>query len=85
MVKQIPKKQDVDSLVYKVPKPKLLFGIPVDSSIVILGKIKRNQTLSAILQSFGVSDAKIYTIYEGTSQIQRMIISRNMFARDLSP
>jgi len=30
-------------------------------------------------------DAKIYTIYEGTSQIQRMIISRNMFARDLSP
>lgn len=26
-------------------------------------------------------DAKIYQIYEGTSQIQRMIISRNMFER----
>lgn len=32
-------------------------------------------------------DAKIYQIYEGTSQIQRMIISRHMMARqgDLSP
>ena len=69
VVKQIPKKQDVDSLVYKVPKPKLLFGIPVDSSIVILGKIKRNQTLSAILQSFGVSDAKIYTIAQASKNI----------------
>jgi acyl-CoA dehydrogenase len=26
-------------------------------------------------------DAKIYQIYEGTSQIQRLIISRNMFER----
>merc|ERR1712072_900249 len=31
-------------------------------------------------------DAKIYQIYEGTSQIQRMIISRHMMAReDLAP
>jgi acyl-CoA dehydrogenase len=27
-------------------------------------------------------DAKIYQIYEGTSQIQRMIIAKEMFARD---
>ena len=27
-------------------------------------------------------DAKIYQIYEGTSQIQRIIISRHMLARD---
>lgn len=27
-------------------------------------------------------DAKIYQIYEGTSQIQRLIISRHMMARD---
>ena len=26
-------------------------------------------------------DAKIYQIYEGTSQIQRLIISREIFAR----
>lgn len=31
-------------------------------------------------------DAKIYQIYEGTSQIQRIIISRHMLGgRDLSP
>lgn len=32
-------------------------------------------------------DAKIYELYEGTSQIQRLIISRHMKARngDLSP
>lgn len=27
-------------------------------------------------------DAKIYQIYEGTSQIQKVIISRHMMARD---
>jgi acyl-CoA dehydrogenase len=27
-------------------------------------------------------DAKIYQIYEGTSQIQKLIISRHMAARD---
>jgi alkylation response protein AidB-like acyl-CoA dehydrogenase len=27
-------------------------------------------------------DAKIYQLYEGTSQIQKLIISRNMAARD---
>ena len=27
-------------------------------------------------------DAKIYQIYEGTSQIQRLIISRHMMNRD---
>merc|ERR1719197_1545982 len=27
-------------------------------------------------------DAKIYQIYEGTSQIQRMIIAKEMFSRD---
>ena len=31
-------------------------------------------------------DAKIYQIYEGTSQIQRMIIARELIARgDLHP
>jgi acyl-CoA dehydrogenase len=31
-------------------------------------------------------DAKIYQIYEGTSQIQRMIIAKEMFAAgDISP
>ena len=52
VIKQTPKKQDIDSLVYEDPEPKLLFGIPIDSSKVIERKIKRNQTLSAILQSW---------------------------------
>ena len=66
VIKQTPKKQDVDSLVYEDPEPKLLFGIQIDSSKVIEGKIKRNQTLSAILQSFGVSDAKINAIAQAS-------------------
>ena len=35
VIKQTPKKQGVDSLVYEDPEPKLLFGIPIDSSKVI--------------------------------------------------
>tara|TARA_B110000305_G_scaffold237105_1_gene299728 strand:+ start:275 stop:1552 length:1278 start_codon:yes stop_codon:yes gene_type:complete len=69
MVKQAPKKQDVDSLVHEAPKPKLLFGLPVDSSGVISGKIKRNQTLSAILQNLGVSNAKIYAIAQASKNV----------------
>ncbi len=69
VVKQTPKKQAIDSLAHEAPKPKLLFGLPVDSSGVIAGKIKRNQTLSAILQNFGVSDAKIYAIAQTSKNI----------------
>ena len=70
VIKQAPKKEAIESLAHEAPKPKLLFGLPVDSSGVIVGKIKRNQTLSAILQNFGVSDAKIYAIAQ---------TSKNMF------
>ncbi|MEZ7971436.1 MAG: peptidase M23, partial [Cyclobacteriaceae bacterium] len=69
VVKQAPKKEAIESLAYEAPKPKLLFGLPVDSSVVIVGKIKRNQTLSAILQNFGVSDAKIYAIAQTSKNI----------------
>ena len=82
MIKQTPKKQDVDSLVYEDPEPKLLFGIQIDSSKVIEGKIKRNQTLSAILQSFGVSDAKIYAIAQASKNVydlRKLIIGKKYF------
>ena len=82
VIKQTPKKQDVDSLVYEDPEPKLLFGIPIDSSKVIERKIKRNQTLSAILQSFGVSDAKIYAIAQASKNIydlRKLIIGKKYF------
>ena len=82
VIKQTPKKQGVDSLVYEDPEPKLLFGIPIDSSKVIERKIKRNQTLSAILQSFGVSDAKIYAITQASKNIydlRKLIIGKKYF------
>ena len=82
VIKQTHKKQDVDSLVYEEPEPKLLFGIPIDSSKVIERKIKRNQTLSAILQSFGVSDAKIYAITQASKNIydlRKLIIGKKYF------
>ena len=54
-----------------------------------------NKVVNDALQIFGgagfnteypaeklLRDAKIYQIYEGTSQIQRLIISRHMIARD---
>jgi murein DD-endopeptidase MepM/ murein hydrolase activator NlpD len=69
VVKQTPKKQAFYSLAHEAPKPILLFGLPVDSSGVFVGKIKRNQTLSAILQNFGVSDAKIYAIAQTSKNI----------------
>ena len=82
VIKQTPKKQGFDSLVYEDPEPKLLFGIPIDSSKVIERKIKRNQTLSAILQSFGVSDAKIYAITQASKNIydlRKLIIGKKYF------
>ena len=82
VIKQTPKNQDVDSLVYEDPEPKLLFGIPIDSSKVIERKIKRNQTLSAILQSFGVSDAKIYAIAQASKNVydlRKLIIGKKYF------
>jgi len=69
VIKPPPKKEAIESLAHEAPKPKLLFGLPVDSSGVIVGKIKRNQTLSAILQNFGVSDAKIYAIAQTSKNI----------------
>ena len=69
VVKQAPKKEAIESLAQEAPEPKLLFGLPVDSSGVIVGKIKRNQTLSAILQNFGVSDAKIYAIAQTSKNV----------------
>ena len=69
VIKQTPKTKDLDLLINQAPKSKLLFGIPVDSSRVIEGKIKRNQTLSAILQRFGVSDAKIHAIAQASKNI----------------
>ena len=69
VVKQVPKKEAIESLAQEAPEPKLLFGLPVDSSGVIVGKIKRNQTLSAILQNFGVSNAKIYAIAQTSKNV----------------
>ncbi len=45
------------------------FGIPVDSFIVVEGRIRRNQTLSAILSGYNISSPVIHQIATHPGQI----------------
>jgi murein DD-endopeptidase MepM/ murein hydrolase activator NlpD len=43
--------------------PELLFGIPVDSYNIVTGKVRRNQFISTILASYGVSWSSIDELF----------------------
>ena len=52
----------VDSSAMQIHEPTVLFGIVVDSMVIIENRIKRNQNLSEILSNYNVSHQKIYEL-----------------------
>ena len=53
---------EVDSVFTPLPEPKLMFGIEVDSMVILENKIKRNQSLSDILLPLQVSHQDLFAI-----------------------
>ncbi len=51
------------------PEPKLLFGINVDSKLLIEDKVKRNQNISEILSNYNVSAETIYHLAERSKDV----------------
>ena len=52
----------IDSSAMEIHEPTVLFGIVVDSMVIIENRIKRNQNLSEILSNYNVSHQKIYEL-----------------------
>ena len=52
----------IDSSALEIHEPTVLFGIVVDSMVIIENRIKRNQNLSEILSNYNVSHQKIYEL-----------------------
>ncbi len=51
-----------DSVVTEIFEPTLLFGIEVDSMVVVEDRIKRNQNISEILEKYNISYQKIHEL-----------------------
>lgn len=59
----------VDSLITPKYEPKRLYGIIVDSMIVIEDRIKRNQNISEILNAYNISFQKIYNLANSSKDV----------------
>jgi murein DD-endopeptidase MepM/ murein hydrolase activator NlpD len=60
--------EEKDTVEVKAP-PKMLYGMVIDSMLVIEDKIKRNQSLSDILSAYNVSYQTIYRLSEVAKDI----------------
>lgn len=58
-----------DSLNVKKHVPKILYGMVVDSMVVIEDKIKRNQNLSEILNAYNISFQKIHALANAAKSV----------------
>lgn len=58
-----------DSVVAEVYVPTMLFGMVVDSMLVVEDHIKRNQNLSEILNAYNVSNLKIHQLAINSKQV----------------
>lgn len=62
--------QAIDSVEVAIPEPTMLYGLVVDSLVVIEDKIKRNQNISEILSAHNISHQDIFKLAN---------ISKNVF------
>jgi len=53
----------------KPPEPKKLYGVVVDSMVVIEDKIKRNQNISEILSNYNISSESIYKLAKASKEV----------------
>ena len=58
-----------DTTVVAKPEPKILYGMVVDSMLIIEDKIKRNQNLSEILNAYNVSYQKIHELAKTSKSV----------------
>ena len=71
----------IDSSAMEIHEPTVLFGIVVDSMVIIENRIKRNQNLSEILSNYNVSHQKIYELAIASKPVfdVRKIISNRKY------
>ncbi|MTI22707.1 peptidase M23 [Fulvivirga sp. RKSG066] len=55
--------------VIKPPEPKKLYGVVVDSMVVIEDKIKRNQNISEILSNYNIPSESIYKLAKASKEV----------------
>ncbi len=69
----------IDSTVIEIFEPTILFGMVVDSMVVIEDHIKRNQNLSSILEGYNVSNLKIHQLAissKSVFDVRKMVANR---------
>ncbi len=69
----------LDTVVAPKPEPKVLYGIVVDSLIVIEDKIKRNQNIAEILTAHNVTNEKIFQLAHASKEVfdvRRLVANR---------
>ena len=77
-VSDVPIVQE-DSAVVAPPEPKVLYGLVIDSMLVIEDKIKRNQNISDILTAHNVSHQDIFrlaNISKKVFDVRKMVANR---------
>lgn len=58
-----------DTVVIPTPEPKILYGMVVDSLVIIEDKIKRNQNISEILSAHNVPNESIFKLAEASKEV----------------
>lgn len=59
-----------DSLIVApLPEPKRLYGLVIDSMLVIEDKIKRNQNISEILSAYNINSESIYKLAKASKEV----------------
>jgi len=71
----------IDTTAHLVEEPKLLYGINVDSMIIIENRVKRNQNLSEILDKYNTSHQKIYELANASKSVfdVRRLVSNHKY------
>jgi len=68
-ISQLEEQADSTAAEAMVPEPKKLFGVVVDSMVVIEDKIKRNQNISEILSNYNISSESIYKLAKASKDV----------------
>jgi len=59
----------IDSTLLTPPEPKKLYGLVVDSMVVIEDKIRRNQNISEILSNYNIPSESIYRLAKASKSV----------------
>jgi len=60
---------EIDSTLLTPPEPKKLYGLVVDSMVVIEDKIRRNQNISEILSNYNIPSESIYKLAKASKDV----------------